>query len=191
MDRYLRRAVLGASIALMCVFGHHWFQLSPAHLLGQAGQGPGETMPGPTIEDPPGPYQGHSYVPAPPADLIVPSQALSTFIVTYNGFPPQAQAAFQAAVDVWASQLQSPVPIRVTASWLVLRAQCAGLGRSGHCASRFSRRRGRRHVVSVCHSQQDVRGRSHSSGRRYHRELQLELQLVTTAPTATLEWVST
>lgn len=44
----------------------------------------------------------------------------SQFIVTYNGFSPQAQTAFQAAVDVWESLLQSDVPIRVTANWTPL-----------------------------------------------------------------------
>ena len=44
----------------------------------------------------------------------------------YNGFLPQAQAAFQAAVDVWASQFQSPVPIRVTANWTVLGPNVLG-----------------------------------------------------------------
>ena len=83
----------------------------------------GETMPGPIIEDPPGPYRGNSYVPARQrlgVSSAGSSPALSTFIVTYNGFTPEAQAAFQAAVDVWVSQVQSPVPIRVTANWTVL-----------------------------------------------------------------------
>jgi hypothetical protein len=73
-------------------------------------------MPGPIIEDPPGPYTGQTHV-APQTNLIGPGTALSTFVVTYNGFPPQAQAAFQAAVNIWASQIQSSVPIRVTANW--------------------------------------------------------------------------
>src|SRR5207344_3264175 len=46
--------------------------------------------------------------------------ALSTFVVTYSGFSPEAQAAFQAAVDIWASEIQSSVPIRVTANWTTL-----------------------------------------------------------------------
>lgn len=45
------------------------------------------------------------------------SGSTSTFIVTYTGFPTQAQAAFQAAVDVWSQVLVSPVPIRVSAVW--------------------------------------------------------------------------
>jgi hypothetical protein len=78
-----------------------------------------ERAPGPIIEDPPGVFTGEtSFVPM--SRVVVPGAALSTFIVTYNGFSPQAQAAFQAAVNVWASQIQSSVPIRVTANWTVL-----------------------------------------------------------------------
>jgi len=44
----------------------------------------------------------------------------ATFVVTYNGFTPAAQAAFQRAVDIWSSILISPVPIHVTANWTAL-----------------------------------------------------------------------
>src|SRR6478752_6121330 len=37
--------------------------------------------------------------------------------VTYHGFSPQAQAAFQAAVDVWQHTITSSVPINVDATW--------------------------------------------------------------------------
>lgn len=40
--------------------------------------------------------------------------------VTYNGFSAQAQAAFQAAVDVWESRINSPQPIRINANWTPL-----------------------------------------------------------------------
>ena len=84
-----------------------------------AGQQP-ERLPGPIIEDPPGDFTGASFVP-PATRVVVPGAApLSTFVVTYNGFIPQAQTAFQAAVDIWASQIQSSVPIRVTANWTTL-----------------------------------------------------------------------
>lgn len=43
--------------------------------------------------------------------------ATSQFIVTYSGFTPEAQAAFQYAVDIWQSLLVSPVPIRISATW--------------------------------------------------------------------------
>ena len=37
--------------------------------------------------------------------------------VTYTGFPIQARAAFQAAVDIWEHTISSPTPIDVTADW--------------------------------------------------------------------------
>lgn len=40
--------------------------------------------------------------------------------VLYTGFTPQAQAAFQYAVDLWASQLSSTVPITITAKFMDL-----------------------------------------------------------------------
>ena len=41
----------------------------------------------------------------------------ATFIVNYIGFPENAKAAFQRAIDIWAELLVSSVPIRVTAYW--------------------------------------------------------------------------
>jgi len=58
-----------------------------------------------------------TYVP-PPSTTSSPSSA--TFAVTYNGFTPGAQTAFQYAVDIWSSLLVSPVTIRVTANWTAL-----------------------------------------------------------------------
>jgi hypothetical protein len=44
----------------------------------------------------------------------------ANIIVTYTGFTPQAQAAFQHAVDIWESLLVSPVTIHVQATWTPL-----------------------------------------------------------------------
>ncbi len=44
--------------------------------------------------------------------------AQSSFVVTYTGFTPEARAAFQYAVDIWASFIQSPVPIRINAEFI-------------------------------------------------------------------------
>ena len=41
----------------------------------------------------------------------------ATFIVTYTGFSPAAQEAFQRAVDTWAATISSHVPIRIDARW--------------------------------------------------------------------------
>lgn len=44
----------------------------------------------------------------------------TTFEVTYENFPADAQAAFQKAVDIWASLIESEVPIRILARWQVI-----------------------------------------------------------------------
>ncbi|MEM8558603.1 MAG: T9SS type A sorting domain-containing protein [Bacteroidota bacterium] len=41
----------------------------------------------------------------------------ATFDVTYNGFTPEAEAAFQYAVDIWARLLTSSVPIGINATF--------------------------------------------------------------------------
>ena len=51
----------------------------------------------------------------------------AVFEVTYSsGFTPQAKAAFQFAVDIWASILQSPVKIKINAVWQPLGANVLG-----------------------------------------------------------------
>ncbi|MBC3783701.1 T9SS type A sorting domain-containing protein [Spirosoma utsteinense] len=44
--------------------------------------------------------------------------ATSQFIVSYTGFTPEAQRAFQYAVDIWSTILVSSVPIRIQANWV-------------------------------------------------------------------------
>lgn len=46
--------------------------------------------------------------------------------VTYTGFTPEAQAAFQYAVDIWKTLLTSPVPIHVQATWTKLGTNVLG-----------------------------------------------------------------
>ncbi|NWJ45406.1 MAG: hypothetical protein HXX08_05955 [Chloroflexi bacterium] len=50
----------------------------------------------------------------------------ATFSVTYNGFSAQAQAAFQYALDIWATQITSPVPITINAYWTNLQTCSSG-----------------------------------------------------------------
>jgi hypothetical protein len=52
----------------------------------------------------------------------------SNFVVTYNGFVnfPEAQAAFQFAVDIWSNLLDSDVDIRVTANFTQLGPNVLG-----------------------------------------------------------------
>jgi hypothetical protein len=53
----------------------------------------------------------------PPAGLDSLRPQAARIIVTYTGFTPQAQAAFQYAVDIWQSLLDSDVPITVDANF--------------------------------------------------------------------------
>lgn len=76
------------------------------------------TLPGRAVEV----RAGHTNVQA-PAVLGTPSTRgprTATIQVTYNGFSAAAQAAFQAAVDVWESQITSPRIIHVNANWTPL-----------------------------------------------------------------------
>jgi hypothetical protein len=62
-----------------------------------------------------------SFVPPEPRRASLSSvpggRADATISVTYTGFTPQAQAAFQYAVDIWAAQLSSPIPITIDAEF--------------------------------------------------------------------------
>lgn len=57
---------------------------------------------------------GPLFIP-PPAELDAFRPQAARFTVTYSGFTPQAQAAFQYAVAIWQSVLSSDVPITVDA----------------------------------------------------------------------------
>jgi len=60
--------------------------------------------------------QHDSFIPAP--EGFDPNGARDVIItVNYNGFTPQAQGAFQYAVDIWSSLLTSGVPIVIDATW--------------------------------------------------------------------------
>ncbi|HEY9694128.1 MAG TPA: Calx-beta domain-containing protein [Oculatellaceae cyanobacterium] len=50
-------------------------------------------------------------------NLISANSTPATINVTYNGFTPQAQAAFEYAVDIWENVISSPVPIEINATW--------------------------------------------------------------------------
>jgi len=96
---------LAAVAALFLIAGTtSWFDRLTTPLLAQQA---GEKMPGPMIIESAGPDAGPSYVPA-ASKLPVENQLVSPFIVTYSGFTPQAQAAFQAASAP--PQRQAPSP---------------------------------------------------------------------------------
>lgn len=50
----------------------------------------------------------------------------ATIEVTYVNFSPQAQLAFQYAVDIWKNMIYSPVPIRIKANWKSLGKDILG-----------------------------------------------------------------
>ncbi len=52
--------------------------------------------------------------------------AAATFEVTYTDFPPNAEAAFQTAVDLWAQFIESDVPITIEATWAPLGTNVLG-----------------------------------------------------------------
>ena len=60
------------------------------------------------------------------ADAEVPPVKTAEFIVNYTGFTPEAEAAFQYAVDIWSTILVSDVPIRVDANFQVLPPNVLG-----------------------------------------------------------------
>ena len=131
MDRRFARSLAAAALAAICLIGSDsiWFQRLTTPL---SAQQVGERIPGPLIQDPPGPNAGHSYVPAPSSVTTGPAEARSTFQVTYTGFPPQAQAAFAAAANMWAEQISSTVPITVSANWVPLGADVLGSARANN-----------------------------------------------------------
>lgn len=66
-----------------------------------------------------------TYVP-PPANYQPGAPRDANIVVNYTGFTPEAQAAFQYAVDIWASLLNSPVTIVVNATFESLGGNTLG-----------------------------------------------------------------
>ena len=62
------------------------------------------------------------------------TQGGATFNVTYQGFSADAKTAFQNAVDIWSSLIQSPVPINVLAIWTPLSSSTPGFETLGSAA---------------------------------------------------------
>ena len=57
-----------------------------------------------------------SFVP-PPAGYLPGGERSTSFLVNFINFPPEAEAAFNYAVDIWASLIDSPIAIRIDATW--------------------------------------------------------------------------
>ena len=62
------------------------------------------------------------------------------FSVNYTGFTTEARVAFQYAVDIWASQISSPVTIRVDASFVDLGGVTDGTIDLGSASARLKLR---------------------------------------------------
>ena len=58
-----------------------------------------------------------SFVPPPTDFLLKSGEQKSDFIVEYVAFPEEAKAAFEYAVSIWASMIESEVPIHVRVNW--------------------------------------------------------------------------
>ena len=69
---------------------------------------------------------------APPQKATELRAQAATITVQYEGFPPEAQASFQHAVNIWQTLLDAPVPIRIRATWTPLdRGILGGAGPYG------------------------------------------------------------
>jgi hypothetical protein len=87
----------------------------------QSGQsGAPQVMAGRRIEVRADPREIRSLVPAMAQSRLRTQASLVTINVNYTGFTPQAQAAFQHAVNIWAGQITSPVTIQVDAEFAPL-----------------------------------------------------------------------
>lgn len=87
------------------------------------------STPGPILSCPGHGQDFNTTVPMPSglrANLQSIGNANASIVVNYNGFTPQAQQAFQYAIDIWQSVLVSSVPIRVNASWETLETSTLG-----------------------------------------------------------------
>jgi hypothetical protein len=108
---WFRRFSVGALVLALAGVG-----VVSAPTASAAGEGPHvQFAPGPQMVVLAGPGVANTSIPAPPRAGVSAQQA--AFSVNYVGFPAPAQTAFQAAVNIWASLLASPVPIVIDASW--------------------------------------------------------------------------
>ncbi|GAB2548612.1 hypothetical protein GCM10027085_44340 [Spirosoma aerophilum] len=65
-----------------------------------------------------------------------PMAPTAQFIVTYKNFTPEAQRAFQYAVDIWSTLIVSSVPIRIQANWVSQEPNV--LGSAGPASYQYS-----------------------------------------------------
>lgn len=94
-----------------------------------------EVQPGSKIPLLLGPEGPPSYVP--PVAPTVPQREAAAFVVTYTGFSTAAKAAFQRAVNIWAGQLTTSVPITVSATFQPLGTNVLGQAGPGNFVRDF------------------------------------------------------
>lgn len=61
-----------------------------------------------------------------PVEACPAAERTARFEVEYVGFPDDARAAFQAAVDAWACRIETDQPVRIRARWEALDATTLG-----------------------------------------------------------------
>ena len=70
-------------------------------------------------------YDAFTFV-APPATSAQRGEARAQFELDLRGFPPEAEEAFAFAASIWATHIESPIPIRVRADFAELDAETLG-----------------------------------------------------------------
>ncbi|MBI5947669.1 MAG: hypothetical protein HY875_06000 [Chloroflexi bacterium] len=101
----------------------------------------GERLPGTVLVLREGPGEAGTYIPPQPppsAPGVAPQAAGATVVVNYTGFTPEAQAAFQYAVDIWKARLTSPVTIVVDATWEPLTTGTLGSAKAASLRRNFT-----------------------------------------------------
>lgn len=71
-------------------------------------------------------FDAGTFVGPPPVAAKREASRSAQIDVIYEGFTPQAQAAFQYAVDIWEKHVSSAVTIRIRARWLELEENVLG-----------------------------------------------------------------
>lgn len=110
---------------------YNWLVLTGVFLLPFTGRA--QKFMGIAVKEPVICYAHHTdhphYIP-PPGEYVRWKNGARTktanIVVNYNGFTPQAQAAFQYAVDIWAALLQTSQTITIDAYWVPLSGGVLG-----------------------------------------------------------------
>ncbi len=97
-----------------------------------------EVMPGLLVELKAKDGNAFTQVGISPSEISSQNAQTSTIDVTYNGFTPQAQAAFQYAVDIWEGLIESNVTIDIVANFTTLGAGVLGSAGSAYIIRDFS-----------------------------------------------------